>query len=58
MKMYGPSVVPLFGHPAPFANPTQQPLALKGPLADLTGRSKQASDLHDDPLVAKQSSFR
>lgn len=58
-EMYGPLVVPLFGHPAPlFANPTQQPLALKGPLADLTGRSKQASDSHDDPLAAKQSSFR
>ena len=57
-EMYGPLAVPLFGHPVPlFANPTQQPLALKGPLADLTNLSKQASDSHDDPLAATQPSF-
>lgn len=58
-EMYPPLVVPLFGHPAPlFANPTQQPLALKGELAELTSRAKLVSTSHDDPLAASQPGFR
>ncbi len=58
-EMYPPLVVPLYGDPAPlFANPTQQPLALKGGLADQTERAKQASTSHDDPLTALQPGFR
>lgn len=58
-EMYPPLVVPLFGHPAPlFANPTQQPLSLRGELAELTGRAKLVSTSHDDPLAASQPGFR
>lgn len=57
-EMYPPLVVPLFGHPAPlFANPTQQPLALKGELAELTSRAKHVSTSHDDPLAASEPGF-
>lgn len=57
-EMYPPLVVPLFLHPAPlFANPTQQPLALRGPLAEQTNRAKLASTSHDDPLAAADPGF-
>lgn len=57
-EMYPPLVVPLFGNPAPlFANASQQPLALKGALADQTARARQASTSHDDPLAAAEPGY-